>query len=134
MNDKTIVIDNPTIEIGGEIIKIEGCELDSTFLPHLNDRAIINIELAFDLFDVAHVSEDIILCIERYIKEKKRPNAFLYSMLSNNLYQAYCSANGKQLFAIPAILHYLATKVSEEYWGSPEKVEKWLHEGPEDGK
>ena len=72
--------------------------------------------------------------ISAYVNEGIPPNAFVYSILSNRLFEAYTDADDKRRSSISEIVNYLIHEVPFRAWGSEEMVEnwvsyKWFHKG-----
>ena len=78
------------------------------------------------LYDEERIPMDTIQGIVEYIENRITPGGFLEAVLSNDLKETYARADNNNLFAIPAIVHYLYNRAPLACWGSPEKVEKWL--------
>jgi len=62
----------------------------------------------------------------RYAKEKIRTGEFLYSVLTNNLFESFAHADDINKVDLYDIVTFVYNELPGICWGSKEKVEKWL--------
>ena len=64
--------------------------------------------------------------IVNYIDNHILPGGFLQAVFENNLVDAIGKADRENIGNLPAYVSYLYNEVPSPYWGSPEKVKKWV--------
>jgi hypothetical protein len=74
-----------------------------------------------------------LIAIQNYIERKLPPGDFLYAVLSNNLKEAYRTADDRNRSAIEEIVRYLCNYAPATCWGSKERVYAWLNEPAQEG-
>jgi len=65
--------------------------------------------------------------IAGYVEHHQRPGGFLTAVLSNDLIRAIGHADDYALDNLPHIVSYIYNEIPSGCWGSPEKVDAWLH-------
>lgn len=62
-----------------------------------------------------------------YIEEGIMPGSFLYSVLTNNLFDAVGSADTDNIVELPNIVKFIYNEVPSAAWGSKDKVKTWAN-------
>ena len=70
---------------------------------------------------------DIRVSLDRYVKDKIETGGFLRAVLENNLTEAFGKADQDNIRDMFEIISYCYNKIPASCWGSPKKVQKWLH-------
>ena len=80
-------------------------------------------------FHGEYLPEHMIGAVLRYFNDHINPGNFLSWLLENNLMEACCHADEKNLEALAVWASFLHCKAPLTSHGSPEKVEAWLAQG-----
>lgn len=68
--------------------------------------------------------------LDRYVNDRLPPGSFLTAVLENNLKDAVGRADSFNIINLHNIVGYIYNYAPQICWGSPAKVDAWLH-GPE---
>jgi len=77
--------------------------------------------------DYGLIPERIMSNLIHYIKGEEEPGGFLYSVLSNDLFQAVGRADKEMLPLIPLLVHYIYWEAPGNCHGSPETIHEWIN-------
>lgn len=64
--------------------------------------------------------------IDDYVEHRRRQGGFVMAVLRNDLLWSIVRADSASLAALKSIVRYLHNEVTDECWGSDEKVATWL--------
>ena len=64
--------------------------------------------------------------IQRYLESRISPGSFLIAVLSNNLREAFSTADDSGRDAMFDIVKFLYNNAPGSCWGSPDNVKEWL--------
>ena len=87
----------------------------------------------FANIDYSDIPPHMVEPAKAYVEEKVHPGGFLYSVLSNDLYQAVTRADAKNKEALDSWLGWLG-RIPLRCWGSATKVMACLESGLEENK
>lgn len=79
------------------------------------------------MIDYSRISPVTIECIQNFVHKRIPPRDFLYAVLTNNLLEAFATADSANTAAMADIVGYCYNKIPASCWGSREKVAAWLN-------
>jgi len=71
------------------------------------------------------LSNAVKMSLMNYVNEGTPTGNFLYSVLTNNLFEAVGRADEKSLMGLPHLVKFIYNEVPCGCYGSPEKVKEW---------
>jgi len=141
-----------TIHLGGEKENMNVQKIKDEILRRINDQQdprclnVLNgllcwinategsmddlMDDAAILHDYSQIRQNIVEGINRHVLLHEPKGNFITAVLTNNLSEAFACADNENCKTMFQIASYCHNQIPGVCWGSPEKVKRWIEQGP----